>query len=132
MGDWDNADSHYRYHSQEKVNIVGIQPRSEQSDFWRENFAGLVRNPIPSVIDTSHLHQPPKGRKNYNRVQPSYSDFSAVVVPMKMTVMPRGRNRDSTYKTKTRAKSWAPSQPDSTDRPIQPIQRRHHVRPSQP
>jgi hypothetical protein len=30
MGDWDNADSHYRYHSHEKVNIVGIQPRDEQ------------------------------------------------------------------------------------------------------
>jgi hypothetical protein len=27
-----------------------------------------VKNPIPSVIDTSHLHQPPKGRQNYNRV----------------------------------------------------------------
>jgi hypothetical protein len=32
-----------------------------------------VKNSIPSVIDTSHLHQPPKGRQN-NRVQPSYSD----------------------------------------------------------
>jgi hypothetical protein len=31
MGDWDNADSHYRYHIHEKVNIVGIQPRDEQS-----------------------------------------------------------------------------------------------------
>jgi hypothetical protein len=30
MGDWDNADSHYRYHSHEKVNIVDIQPRGEQ------------------------------------------------------------------------------------------------------
>jgi hypothetical protein len=35
-----------------------------------------VTNSIPSVIDTSHLHQPPKGRKNSNRVQPSYSDIS--------------------------------------------------------
>jgi hypothetical protein len=33
MGDWDNADSHYGFHSHEKVNIVGIQPRGEQSDF---------------------------------------------------------------------------------------------------
>jgi hypothetical protein len=32
MGDWDNADSHNRYHSHEKLNIVGIQPRGEQSD----------------------------------------------------------------------------------------------------
>jgi hypothetical protein len=32
-----------------------------------------VNNPIPSVIDTSHLHQPPKSRNNSNRVQPSYS-----------------------------------------------------------
>jgi hypothetical protein len=35
-----------------------------------------VKNPIPSVIDTSHLHQPPKGRKNSNLVQPSYSDIA--------------------------------------------------------
>jgi hypothetical protein len=76
MGDWDNADSHYRYHSHEKVNIVGIQPRGEQSYFWKKHFAGFVKNPIPSVIDTSHLHHPPKGRNNSNRVQPSYSDIA--------------------------------------------------------
>jgi hypothetical protein len=76
MGDWDNADSHYRYHSHEKVNIIGIQPRSGQSDFWKKYFAGLVKKFIPSVIDTSHLHQPPKGRKNSNRVQPSFSDIA--------------------------------------------------------
>jgi hypothetical protein len=35
-----------------------------------------VKSPIPSVIDTSHLHQPPKGRQNSNRVQPSYSDIA--------------------------------------------------------
>jgi hypothetical protein len=29
MGDWDNADSHYRYHSHQKVNIISIQPRGE-------------------------------------------------------------------------------------------------------
>jgi hypothetical protein len=76
MGGWDNADSHYRYHSHEKVNIFGIQPRGEQSDFWKKHFAGFVKNPIPSVIDTSHLHQSPKGRKNSNGVQPSYSDIA--------------------------------------------------------
>jgi hypothetical protein len=76
IGDWDNADSHYRFHSHEKVNIVGIQPRGEQSDFWKKHFAGFVKNPIPSVIDTSHLHQPPKGRHNSNCVQPSYSDIA--------------------------------------------------------
>jgi hypothetical protein len=54
MGDWDNADSHYRYHSHKKVNIVGIQPRGEHSDFWKKHFAGFLKNPIPSVIDTSH------------------------------------------------------------------------------
>jgi hypothetical protein len=73
MGDWDNADSHNRFHSHEKVNIVGIQPRGEHSDFWKKHFAGFVKNPIPSVIDTSHLHQPPKGRHDSNREQPSYS-----------------------------------------------------------
>jgi hypothetical protein len=52
MGDWDNADSHYRYHSHEKVNIIGIQSRGEQSDFWKKHFAGFVKNSIPSVIDT--------------------------------------------------------------------------------
>jgi hypothetical protein len=35
-----------------------------------------VKNPIPSVIDTSHLHQPPKVRNNSNCVQPSYSDIA--------------------------------------------------------
>jgi hypothetical protein len=76
MDDCNNADSHYRYHSHEKVNIVGIQPRGEQSDFWKKHIAGFVKNSIPSVIDTSHLHQPPKGRHNYNCVQPSYSDIA--------------------------------------------------------
>jgi hypothetical protein len=76
MGDWDNADSHYIYHIYEKVNIIGIQPRGEQSDFWKKHFAGFVKNTIPSVIDTSPLHQPPKGRQNSNYVQPSYSDIS--------------------------------------------------------
>jgi hypothetical protein len=76
MGDWDNADSHYRFHSHKKVNMVGIQPRREQSDFWKKHFAGFVKNPIPSVIDTSHLHQPPKGRQDSNGVQSSYSDIA--------------------------------------------------------
>jgi hypothetical protein len=76
MGDWDNADYNYRYHSHEKVNIVGIQPRGEKSDFWKKHFSGFVKNSIPSVIDTSRLHQPPKGRKNSNGVQPSYSDIA--------------------------------------------------------
>jgi hypothetical protein len=48
VGDWDNADSHYRYHIHEKVNIVGIQPRGEKSDFWKKHFAGFVKNSIPS------------------------------------------------------------------------------------
>jgi hypothetical protein len=78
MGDWDNVDSHYRYHSQEKVNIVGIQQRGEQSYFWKKHVAGFVKSPIQFVIDTSHLHQPPKGRHNYNGVQPSYSDIARV------------------------------------------------------
>jgi hypothetical protein len=76
MVDWENADSHYRYHSHEKVNIVRIQPRGEQSDFRKKHFARFVKNSIPFVIDTSHLHQPPKGKKNCNRVQPSYSDIA--------------------------------------------------------
>jgi hypothetical protein len=76
MGDWENAYSHYRYHSHEKLNIVEIQPRCEQSEFWKKHFARFVKNPIPSVIDTPHLHQAPKGRHNYNRVQPYYSDIA--------------------------------------------------------
>jgi hypothetical protein len=44
MGDWDNADSHYIFHSHEKVNIVGIQPCSEQSDFWMKHFAGFAKS----------------------------------------------------------------------------------------
>jgi hypothetical protein len=76
MGDWDNAYYHYRYHSHKKVNIVSIQPRGEQSDFWKKHFAGFVKNPIPSVKDISHVQQLPKGRQNSNRVQPSYSDIA--------------------------------------------------------
>jgi hypothetical protein len=75
LGDWDNADTHYRFHCHEKVNIVGIQPRGEQSDFWEKHFAGLVKNSTPSIIDTAHLHQPPRGRQN-NKVQPSCSDIA--------------------------------------------------------
>jgi hypothetical protein len=35
-----------------------------------------VKNHIPSIIDTPHLHQPPKGRQNSNRVQQSYIDIA--------------------------------------------------------
>jgi hypothetical protein len=52
-----------------------IQPRVEQSDFCKKHFAGFVKNSIPSIIDTSHLHQPPKGRQN-NKVQPFYCDIA--------------------------------------------------------
>jgi hypothetical protein len=70
LGDWDNADTHYRFHSHKKVNIVGIQPRGEQSDFWKKYFAVFVKNSIPSIIDTSHLHQ------QNTRVQPSCIDIA--------------------------------------------------------
>jgi hypothetical protein len=75
LGNWDNADTHYRFHGHEKVNIVGKQPRGEQSDLWKKHFARFIKNSIPSIIDTSHLHQYPKCRQN-NLVQPSYSDIS--------------------------------------------------------
>jgi hypothetical protein len=75
LGDWDNADTHFRFHSHEKVNIVGIHTRGEHSDFWKKHFAVFVKTTIPTVINTSHLHQPPKGRHN-NRVQPSYSHIA--------------------------------------------------------
>jgi hypothetical protein len=56
LGDWDNADAHFRYHINEKVNMVGIQSRGEQPIFWKKHFAGFVKTTIPTVIDTSHLH----------------------------------------------------------------------------
>jgi hypothetical protein len=52
LGDWDNVDTSFRFQIHEKVNIVGIQPRGEQSDFWKKHFAGFVKNTIPTVIDT--------------------------------------------------------------------------------
>jgi hypothetical protein len=119
MGDWDNADSHYRYNSHKKVNIVGIQPRSEQSDFWKKHFAEFVKNPIPSVIDTSHLHQPPKGRQNYNRIKPSYSDIARGCGHNENdsdATGPTAAETATQHKTKNRIKSWAPSYPDSADR----------------
>jgi hypothetical protein len=61
LGDRENADTHFRYHTNEKLNIVGIQPRGEQSDFWWKHFAGFVKTTIPTEIDTARLHQPPKG-----------------------------------------------------------------------
>jgi hypothetical protein len=123
MGDWDNADSHYRYHSHEKINIVGIQPRGEQSDFWKKHFYGFVKNSIPSVIDTSHLHQPTKGRKNSNRVQPSYSDIARG----------RGPNENDSDVTVPTAAETATQQTKqkpapSPGPPSQPIQQRRHVR----
>jgi hypothetical protein len=78
LSEWDNADAHFRYHSNEKVNIVGIvgiHPRGKQTDFWKKHFAGFVKATIPTEIDTAHLHQPPKSRKN-NHAQPSYIDIS--------------------------------------------------------
>jgi hypothetical protein len=51
-----------------------------------------------------------------------------IMVTMKMTVMSRVHLLPKPHKTKTCAKSWAPSQPDSADRPSQPIQRRRHIR----
>jgi hypothetical protein len=36
LGDWDNADDHFRNQSNEKVNIVGFHPWGEQSDFWKK------------------------------------------------------------------------------------------------
>jgi hypothetical protein len=47
MGDWENADSHYRFHSHEKVNIVSIQPRGEQSDFWGKTFRWIREELYP-------------------------------------------------------------------------------------
>jgi hypothetical protein len=75
LGDWDNAYAHFRYRSNKKVNICSIHPRGEQSDFWKKHFAGFVKTTIPTAIDTSHLHQPTKGRHK-NRVKPSYRDIS--------------------------------------------------------
>jgi hypothetical protein len=126
MGDWNNTDSHYRYHSHEKANNAGIQPRDEQPDFWKKHFAGFVKNSVPSVIDASYLHQPPKGRHNSNRVQPSYSDIargpgsyendSDVTGP----TAAKTKNHKSTNNTKARSKSWSPSQPDSVSQTSQP------------
>jgi hypothetical protein len=131
-GDWDNADSH----SHEKVNIVGIQPRGEQSDFWKKHFTGFVKNYIPSAIDTSHLHQPPKGRHN-NRVHPSYSDIyrghghnendSDVTSPTAAET--------ATQQTRPRTVPSPGSQFSPTQQtfpaslPSHPSQRRRHVRP---
>jgi hypothetical protein len=41
-----------------------------------ETFRRICEDSHPVCHDTSHLHQPPKGRQNYNRVQPSYSDIA--------------------------------------------------------
>jgi hypothetical protein len=75
LGDWDNADAHFRIHSNEKVNIVDIKRRGDQSDFWKKHFAGFTKTAIPTVIYTSHLHKPHKGRQN-NQIQPSYRDIA--------------------------------------------------------
>jgi 5S rRNA maturation endonuclease (ribonuclease M5) len=56
LGDWDNTDAHFRHHSNKKVNIVGIQPRGEKTEFWKKHFAVLVKATIPTEIDTAHLH----------------------------------------------------------------------------
>jgi hypothetical protein len=47
MGDWENTYSHYRFHSHEKVNIVSIQPRGEQSDFWKKTFRQIRKDFYP-------------------------------------------------------------------------------------
>jgi hypothetical protein len=75
LGDPENANAHFRYHSYEKVNIIGIQPRGKHSEFWKKHFAGFVKTTIQTEIDTVHLHQPPKVRQN-NQVKSPYSDIS--------------------------------------------------------
>jgi hypothetical protein len=134
LGDSENADAHFRFHSHETVNIVGIQPRGEQSDFWKKHFAGFVRNTIPTVIDTSHLHQPPKGRQN-NRVRPSYSDItrghghadndSDVTIPT--------ATETATQQTRPRTIPSPRSQGSTTQQVglASPPQRRGHIRPIQ-
>jgi hypothetical protein len=63
LGDWDNAGAHFRYQNNEKMNIIGIQPRGKQSVFWKKHFEGFIKTTLPTVINTAHLHQPPKGRQ---------------------------------------------------------------------
>jgi hypothetical protein len=133
LGDWENAYTHYRFHSHEKVNIVGIQQRGEQSDFWKRHFAGFVKNSIPSIIDTSHLHQPPKGRQN-NRVQPYYNDIARGHGHPDNDSYVTSPTAAETATQKTRQKTatspWPQVSPTQQDGPSSP-QRRIHVRPTQ-
>jgi hypothetical protein len=62
LGDWYKADANFRYHSNEKVNIVGIQLRDKYAGFWKKHFAGLVKATITIEINTDHLQHPPKSR----------------------------------------------------------------------
>jgi hypothetical protein len=86
LGDWDNADAHFRNHSNKKVNIVVIQPQGEQSDFWKKHFAGFMKATLPTEIDTARLHQPPKADKRI-----AYSPHIVILptdtVILTMTVM---------------------------------------------
>jgi hypothetical protein len=107
LGDWDNADVNFRYHSNEKVNIVGIQPCGEQSDFWKKHFAGFAKTTVPTVptvIDTSHLHQPPKGRQN-NRVHPSYIDIACGHGHADNDIYVMSRTADETVTQQTRPRT---------------------------
>jgi hypothetical protein len=82
LGYWDNVDAHFRYHRNEKVNIVGIHPWGEHSDFWKKHFAGFAKTTIPTEIDTAH----PKAEKPIE-YSPHIVIFSTKVVILTITVM---------------------------------------------
>jgi hypothetical protein len=78
LGDWKNCHTHYRYHINKEIRIVGSVPRPSAthntSAFWTSHLAEFQIQCIPVEIDTSAMLHPPKA-KRAPWVKASYSDI---------------------------------------------------------
>jgi hypothetical protein len=38
IGTWNESNLHYRYSTDDEVNIAGVHPKTQGSDFWQKNY----------------------------------------------------------------------------------------------
>jgi hypothetical protein len=78
LGNWTNCHTHYRYHTNEEIHIVGNAPRPSAtrntSAFWTSHLTEFQIQGIPVEIDTSAMLHTPKA-KRAPWVKASYSDI---------------------------------------------------------
>jgi hypothetical protein len=78
LGDWKNCHTHYRYHMNEDIHIIGSVPHPSvtctTSAFWTNHLAEFQIQGITVEIDTSVMLHPPKAKME-PWVKASYSDI---------------------------------------------------------